>query len=167
MSRAIANRLRAAFLPPGASGRSPLGKAAARLFSPAQGTPAAAHESRSSFRRDTGRSGTIDAAALRDRGGDRPETRQVGRDELVREMREQAVGAETAEIEVEVAMDGHELADIEAGGCRSRSRFGRFETGRVVVAGDIETAQGRGQVEGGEMVGREPGDHRQQAAARI
>ena len=37
----------------------------------------------------------------------------------------------------------------------------RPETGRVVVSGDIEAAQRRGQIEGGEVVGRERGNDRQ------
>ena len=78
-------------------------------------------------------------------------------------MREHVGGAETAEIEVEVAMDRHEVADIDAGGGAAFVQpVRRLEAGRVVVAGDIETAQRRGQLEGGEVVGREPGDHRQQ-----
>ena len=80
-------------------------------------------------------------------------------------MREQcphALGAEAAEIEVEVAMDRHELADFDAGGEAAFAQpFRRLETGRVVVAGDIEAAQRRGQVEGGEVVGRKPRNHRQ------
>ena len=72
-----------------------------------------------------------------------------------------AAGAETAEIEVEVGMHRHEVADFDAGGGPFVQPVRRFETGRVVVAGDIEAAQCRGQIEGGEMVGREPGDHRQ------
>ena len=36
-----------------------------------------------------------------------------------------------------------------------------LEAGRIVVARDIEPVQGRGQIEGGKVVGRKPGDHRQ------
>ena len=74
------------------------------------------------------------------------------------------LGAETAEIEVEVAIDRHEFADFNPGGeAAFVQSFRRLETGRVVVSGDVEAAQnrGRGQVEGGEMVGREPGNDRQ------
>ena len=35
----------------------------------------------------------------------------------------------------------------------------RLEAGRIIVAGDIEAERGRGQIEGGEVVGREPGNH--------
>ena len=45
---------------------------------------------------------------------------------------------------------------------RSRKPFGGIEAGRVVVAGDIETAQRRGQLEGGEVVGRKARGHGQQ-----
>ena len=59
-------------------------------------------------------------------------------------MREHAARAETAEIEVEVAIGRHELADLDAG---SDAAFvqavRRFETGRVIVAGDIKPAQAR------------------------
>ena len=82
----------------------------------------------------------------------------VGGDELIRETCPHALGAETAEIEVEVAVNRHELADFDAGGDAAFVQpFRRPETGRVVVAGDIEPAQsrGRGEVEGGEVVGRE------------
>jgi hypothetical protein len=44
---------------------------------------------------------------------------------------------------------------------RSRKAFGRIQTGRVVVVRDIEPAQGRRQFEGGEMIGRQPCNHRQ------
>src|SRR5205823_957361 len=74
-------------------------------------------------------------------------SRPVGRYELVREMRAHAVGAETAKIEVEVAMDWNELADIDSGGAFAQP-FRRFDAGRVVVAGDIEAAEGRGEIEG-------------------
>ena len=50
-------------------------------------------------------------------------------------------GHETAQVEVEVAMDRHELADFDAGGEAAFVQpFGRLETGRIVVAGDIEAA---------------------------
>ena len=59
-------------------------------------------------------------------------------------MRPHALGAETAEIEVEVAIDRHELADFDPGGEAAFVQpFRRLETGRVVVAGDIETEQRR------------------------
>src|SRR5208283_1457264 len=78
-------------------------------------------------------------------------------------MREHGNRAETAEVEVEVGMDRYEVADIYAGGLAAFVQPGRrFDTGRVVVASDIEAAQGRGQIEGGEVIGRKPGDHRQQ-----
>ena len=77
-------------------------------------------------------------------------------------MREHGDRAETAEVEVEVGMDRHEVADIDAGRLAAFVQpVRRIEAGRIVVARDIEAAQGRGQIEGGEMVGREPGDHRQ------
>ena len=75
-----------------------------------------------------------------------------------------ALGAETAEVEVEVVIDRHEFADFDAGGDDAFVQpLRRPETGRVVVARDIEAAQhpGRGQIEGGEVVGREPGNDRQ------
>ena len=54
------------------------------------------------------------------------------------------VGAETAQVEVEVAIDRHELADFDTGGGAAVAQpVGSLETGRVVVAGDIETAQRR------------------------
>ena len=60
-------------------------------------------------------------------------------------MCQHAVGAETAEIEVEVAMDRHELADFDAGGEAAFAQpLRRLETGRVVVAGDIEAEQSAG-----------------------
>ena len=71
--------------------------------------------------------------------------RPVGGDELIREMCPHALGAETAEVEVEVAIDRHELADFDAGGDAAFVQpFRRPETGRVVVAGDIEAAQRAG-----------------------
>ena len=88
--------------------------------------------------------------------------RSVGGDELIREMCPHALGAQTAEVEVEVAMDRHKLADFNAGGDAAFSQpLRRPETGRVVVAGDIEAEEGRGQVEGGKVIGREPGNDRQ------
>ena len=78
-------------------------------------------------------------------------SRSVGGDELVREMRPHAVGAETAQVEIEVAINRHEFADFDAGGDAAFAQpVGGLETGGVVVAGDIEAAQsrGRGQVEG-------------------
>ena len=94
----------------------------------------------------------------------------VGGDELIREMCPHALGAQTAEVEVEVAMDRHELADFDAGGDAAFAQpLFRPETGRVVVAGDIEAAQrrGRGQIEGGEVIGREPGNDRHQGQHRF
>ena len=57
-------------------------------------------------------------------------------------------------------MQRHELADLDALMAFVQP-FGGLETDRIVIAGDIEAAQRRGQVEGGEVVGRETGDHRQ------
>jgi hypothetical protein len=68
-------------------------------------------------------------------------------------MRAHAVGAETAKIEVEVAMDWNELADIDAGGPFAQP-LSRVKTGSVVVARNIEPAQRRGQLESGEVNGR-------------
>ena len=85
-------------------------------------------------------------------------------------MRQHAVGAETAQVEVEVAVDRHELVDFDTGGDAVFAQpFRRPETGRVVVAGDIEAAQcrGRGQVEGGEMVGGQCRYDRQRRTATI
>ena len=65
----------------------------------------------------------------------------VGRDELIRQTARACAGAETAEIEVEVGVDRHEVADIDAGGCPFAQPLRRIETGCVVVAGDIEAAQ--------------------------
>ena len=147
--------------PPGASGRSPLVKAAARLFL-RRGHSAAAHES--PFFLSGATPGELQRWSHRCASGsaiaDRNRVRSDGTS-WSRETRAHAVGAETAEIEVEVGMDRDELADIDAGGAFAQA-FRRMATGRVVVAGDIETAQRRGQFEGGEVVGREPGDHRQQ-----
>jgi hypothetical protein len=57
--------------------------------------------------------------------------RQVGRGELLGEMREHGDRAETAEVEVEVGMDRHEVADIDAGGRAAFVEAGRrFQTGR-------------------------------------
>jgi hypothetical protein len=70
--------------------------------------------------------------------------RPVGRDELIREMGPHTLGAETGEVEVEVAMDRHELADFDTGGEAAFSQpVGGLETGDVVVAGDIEAEQRR------------------------
>ena len=106
-----------------------------------------------------------------DRSGDiGQKARPIGGDELIREMRPHAFWAETAQVDVEVAIDRHELADFDTGGEAAVAQpVGRLETGRVVVAGDIEPAQslpvtgsgGRGGVEGGEVIGRECRDHRQ------
>ena len=57
-------------------------------------------------------------------------------------MREQRGGAEGAEIDVEVLVHRHEVADIDAGGLSAFAQpFRRMTTGRVVVARDIEAAQ--------------------------
>ena len=67
-------------------------------------------------------------------------------------------------------MDRHEFAGFDAGGDAAFAQpLRRPETGRVVVARDIEAAQhrGRGQVEGGEVVGRECRDHRQRRQHRF
>ncbi len=53
-------------------------------------------------------------------------------------MREQGVRTETAEIEVEVAMDRHELVDFDAGGeAAFVQSFRRLETCSVVVADQL------------------------------
>ncbi len=68
---------------------------------------------------------------------------------------------ETAKIEVEVAVDRYELADIDPDSCSPFAQTLRcLEAGRIVVARDIKAEEGRGQIEGGEVVGRETGDHR-------
>ena len=46
----------------------------------------------------------------------------VVRDELIGQPRKHSADAETAEIEVEVGMDRHEFANVDAGGGRSRNR---------------------------------------------
>ena len=76
-------------------------------------------------------------------------------------MPEHAVGAKAAEIEIEVAMDRCEAAEVEARVPFVQSMH-RFAAGRIVVARDIEPGEGRGQLEGGKMVGRKPGYHGQQ-----
>jgi hypothetical protein len=59
-------------------------------------------------------------------------------------MREHRLGAEMAEIEVEVAVDRYELADIDPDSCSPFTQTLRgLEPGHIVVAGDIETAQSR------------------------
>jgi hypothetical protein len=57
-------------------------------------------------------------------------------------MREHAGGAELTKIEVEITIDRHELADLDADGDAALVQaVRRFETGRVIVAGDIKPAQ--------------------------
>ncbi len=64
-----------------------------------------------------------------------------------------ALGAETAQVEVEVAMDRHQLADFDAGGDAAFAHpLRRPETGGVVVARDVEAGEGRGQIRLGELV---------------
>ena len=65
---------------------------------------------------------------------------------MLRQMRAHAVAAETAEIEVEVGVDWHELADLEAGRPFAQP-VSRNKTGGVVVASDIKATQRRRQVE--------------------
>ena len=84
----------------------------------------------------------------------------IGHNELIRDPGTQINGAETAEVEIEIRMHRFELAHVDAL-MAFLEAFGRPEAGRIVIAGDIKTAQRRGQVESREMVGREPGDHRQ------
>ena len=71
---------------------------------------------------------------------DRQKARAIGADKLIREMRAQPIGAKTAEIDVEVAVDRHELADVDVGDARWCSRAAALETGRIVVARDVEPA---------------------------
>ena len=54
------------------------------------------------------------------------------------------------------------LANLDTGGFRAGAQAGRGGvTGRVGIAGDIKTAQCRGKQQGGKVVGRERGHHRQ------
>ena len=75
-------------------------------------------------------------------------------------------GAKPAEVEVEVGVHRHKLADLDRVVAFAQP-FERLETGRVVVARDIEPVQRRGQIKGGEVIGGEGGDHGQCAAAPI
>jgi hypothetical protein len=58
-------------------------------------------------------------------------------------MRDEAVGSKTAEIEIEIPMHGNELADFEAAVSFAQPVC-RMEAGRVIVARNVKTAQGRG-----------------------
>ena len=67
------------------------------------------------------------------------ETGEIVRCELRNEVPEQRRGAEMAEIGVEVAVNRHELAHVDPGGfCAFVEPLRCLDTGRVVVAGDIE-----------------------------
>ena len=69
----------------------------------------------------------------------RQKARPVGGDELISDKCSHDASAQTAEIEVEVAMDRHEFADFDTGGDAAFAQpLRRPETGRIVVAGDIE-----------------------------
>ena len=79
-----------------------------------------------------------------DRRGDRIEIAPGrGWGELVCKKRTHAVGAQAAEIEVEVGMHRHELADIDAIRPFAQA-FRRVAAGSVVIAGDIKTSQCKG-----------------------
>lgn len=62
-----------------------------------------------------------------------------------------------AQVEIEVAIERRQLADIHAFAQPPQRR----ETRWITVARDIKTAQGWEEIEGGEMIGREPGDQGQ------
>src|SRR5277367_3188736 len=70
------------------------------------------------------------------------ETGEIVRSELRNEVREQRRGAEAAEIGVKIAVNRHELAHVDPGGFSAFVEpVRRLDTGRVVVAGDIEPAE--------------------------
>ena len=69
------------------------------------------------------------------------ETVEIGRDELGCEMPKHRLGAETAEIEVEVAVDWYEFAHLDPDSCSPFAQtLRRVEAGHIIVAGDIEPA---------------------------
>src|SRR5580658_6421587 len=79
----------------------------------------------------------------------RQKTVAVGGVELACDVAEHAGRSETREIEVEVVLRRYKLADIDTGRPGSFTQpLRRVETGRVLVAGDIETAPRRGRIEG-------------------
>jgi len=78
----------------------------------------------------------------------------------VRQQRTHGLSAKPAEIEVEVVVHRNELADVDVSRAFTQA-FRRMAAGGVIVAGHVEAAQGRGQLEGGEVVGRETGGHGQ------
>src|SRR4029077_16574577 len=142
LTRAIATRLRAAALTrrPALPADRPLGKAAWRgPFSSGRG-PRAKRSQPSPFRPDAERpnSAWVARSCARIIGH---ETRHVGRDELLPEMLDHRRRPETTKVEVEIGMDGNEVADVDAGGSTPFVQpVRRIKTGGVVVAGNIETA---------------------------
>ena len=92
--------------------------------------------------------------------------RAVREIELIREMRGHGIGAETAEIDVEVAVHRHKLTDLDTD-CPIVQALGCAKTGRIVVARDVEPGEGRGQIEGCQVAGGQPGDHRQRGQHRV
>jgi hypothetical protein len=96
----------------------------------------------------------------------RHKAQAVSRDQLALEMREHGGAAQLAKVEIEVGIDRHKLADLDRSVPFAQA-VERLEARRVVIAGDIEPAQIRCEVEGGEVIGREGGDQWAAAAAPI
>jgi hypothetical protein len=65
------------------------------------------------------------------------EAQDIGRRELIAEMRPEDAGPEPAEVFVEIAPDRHEIADVDA--CRAAPRMqalGGHAAGGIAVAGE-------------------------------
>ena len=149
LPRAIATRLRAALLfkPPGASGRSPLGKAACAAPFPRPGSPPPRTSSplpipaRHRAKREPQASAARIPGAVAGQETRRGRTGRAGRARCA----SRAAGPRRQRSRLKSAWTGtRSRTSMPAAVPRSCSRVRRLETGRVVVAGDIEAAQRRG-----------------------